>query len=227
MGDDSIVGSTCDTRSKAAEQVASIYFGTNGTELLPPQETTPLLRYMFSRYVDQLIMEKEPYDPYYRELPSNLVPVRTPFTRPGRYDAGQVFIYLTNKVKRWSLLLDKTHVDSIYDEARQLIPRGISQFWLLEKRYSTHKLGVNSVKNRIRSSTEVDQSDSLTKLDRQDGSGRTLVVLREPEHSYTRQSDILSYHFNEAEAVTAAESYTRRHHRRAVVGLLLWDEAWW
>jgi len=52
MGDDSIVGSTCDTRSKAAEQVASIYFGTNGTELLPPQETTPLLRYMFSRYVD-------------------------------------------------------------------------------------------------------------------------------------------------------------------------------
>ena len=207
--------------------MASIYFGTNGTEPLPPQETTPLLRHVFSRYVDQHVMEKEPYDPYYRELPSNLVPVRTPFTRPGRYDAGHVFIYVTNKVKRWSVLLDKARVDSIYDEARQYVPRGISQFWLLEKRYSTHKLGVNNGPSRTRSSVGVDQSDSSAKPDRQDGSSRTLVVLREPEHTYTRQSDILSYHFNDAEAVTAAESYTRRHHRRAVVGLLLWDEAWW
>ena len=73
----------------------------------------------------------------------------------------------------------------------------------------------------------MNHGNSLTEPDRQLGSGKTLVVLREPEHSYTRQSDILSYHFDEAAAVAAAETYTRRHHRRAVVGLLLWDEAWW
>lgn len=172
-------------------------------------------------------MEKEPYDPYYRDLPSNLLPVRTPFTRSGRHDAGHVFIYVTNKSKRWSVLLNETHLESLYDEARQYIPRGISQFWLLEKRYSTHKPGVTNVPNRARNSTRIDQGNSPTESNRQLGSGKTLVVLREPEHSYTRQSDILSYHFSEAAAVASAEIYTRRHQRRAVVGLLLWDEAWW
>ena len=172
-------------------------------------------------------MEKESYDPYYRDLPSNVVPVRTPFTRSGQHDVGHLFIYLTNKGKRWSLLLNKARVDGLYDEARQYIPRGISQFWLLEKRYSTHKPGVQDVTNRARSRTPVHQQKSSGETDHQAGTSRTLVVLREPEHSSTRQSDILSYHFDEAEAVAAAESYTRRHHRRAVVGLLLWDEAWW
>jgi hypothetical protein len=40
------------------------------------------------------------------------------------------------------------------------------------------------------------------------------------------QGDVLSYHLEEAAAVAAAETYTRQHHRRAVVGLLLWDEMW-
>lgn len=172
-------------------------------------------------------MEKELYDPYYRDLPSNLVPARTPFTRPGRSDVGHVFIYLTNKSKRWSVLLNKMRLEYLYDEARQCIPRGISQFWLLEKRYSTHKPGVANAPNRARRSLYISQGNSFTEPDRQLGSSKTLIVLREPERSYTRQSDILSYHFDEAAAVAAAETYTHKHHRRAVVGLLLWDEAWW
>jgi len=172
-------------------------------------------------------MEKEPYDPYYRDLPSYLVPVRTPFTRSRQYDAGHLFFYLTNRGKRWSLLLNKEHIDDIYDEARQYVPRGISQFWLLEKRYSTKKPFVQETTNRVRNRAPVPQPQSATEREQLSGTSRTLIVLREPEHTHTRQSDILSYHFVEAEAVAAAESYTRRHHRRAVVGLLLWDEAWW
>ncbi len=172
-------------------------------------------------------MEQEKYDPFYRDLPSAVLPVRTPFTRSGRNDADHLFIYVTNKSKRWSVLLNKTHMECLYDEARQYIPRGISQFWLLEKRYSTHKPGGNDVTRRTQNRVPVNQRNSSREPGRQSGTGRTLVVLREPEPTYTRQSDILSYHFDEAVAVAAAETYTRRHHRRAVVGLLLWDEAWW
>jgi hypothetical protein len=172
-------------------------------------------------------MEREKYDPYYRDLPSVVVPVRTPFTRSGWNDADHLFIYVTNKSKRWSVLLDKTHIESLYDEARQYIPRGISQFWLLEKRYSTHKPEGKDITRRTQNRPPANPRDSSLGSGRQDGTGRTLVVLREPEPTFARQSDILSYHFNEIEAVTAAESYTRRHRRRAVVGVLLWDEAWW
>ncbi len=172
-------------------------------------------------------MEREKYDPYYRDLPSVVVPVRTPFTRSGWNDADHLFIYVTNKSKRWSVLLDKTRIESLYDEARQYIPRGISQFWLLEKRYSTHKPGGRDVTRRTQNRAPANLRDSSPRPDRQGGSGKTLVVLREPEPTFARQSDILSYHFDETEAVTAAESYTRRHRRRAVVGVLLWDEAWW
>lgn len=172
-------------------------------------------------------MKQESYDPYYRELPSMLMPVRTPFTRPGRNDAGQIFVYVTNKAKRWSVLLDKARMEGLYEEARQYIPRGISQFWLLEKRYSTHKLGVRSIQPRARSTARVGRGPSQGELTYQATSGRTLVVLREPEPTPTRQSDIVSYHFAETEAIAAAETYTRRHHRRTVVGVLLWDEAWW
>ena len=104
-------------------------------------------------------MEKEPYDPYYRDLPVNVVPARTPFTRPGHYDAGHVFIYLTNKWKRWSLLLDKARTDSIYAEARQYVPSGLSQFWLLEKRYSTDKPRVRPGVSRTRRNVPLARSD--------------------------------------------------------------------
>jgi len=172
-------------------------------------------------------MEREKYDPYYRDLPSVVVPVRTPFTRSGWNDADHLFIYVTNKSKRWSVLLDKTRIESLYDEARQYIPRGIFQFWLLEKRYRIHKPGGKDVMRRTQNRAPANPRDSSRGPDRQGGTGRTLVVLREPEPVFARQSDILSYHFDETEAVTAAESYTRRHRRRAVVGMLLWDEAWW
>jgi hypothetical protein len=152
------------------------------------QKSKRLLLCMFSRYGERHVMETEQYDPYYRDLPSTLMPARTPFTRPGRHDAGQIFIYVTNKAKRWSVLLDKTRIEGLYEEARQYVPRGISQFWLLEKRYSTHKLRVNNTQSRIRNRAQVEQSDSAAKSDRQDGSSRTLVVLREPEHTFTRQS---------------------------------------
>jgi len=171
-------------------------------------------------------METEQYDPYYRDFPSNVVPVRTPFTRPERQDAGQVFIYLTNMWKRWSLLLDKTQANTVYDEARRCVPHGISQFWLVEKRYSTQQLRVTPSANPVRRHTRSAQSTFPAELDRPDPSGKLLVVLREPARYYTPQGDVLSYHFGEAEAVAAAERYTRRHHRRAIVGVLLWDEMW-
>ena len=81
------------------------------------------------------------YDPYYRDFPSNLLPARTPFTRAGQGDAGHVFVYMTRKWIRWSMVLDRTRLDLIHDEARQCIPPGFSQFWLLEKRYSTTRPG--------------------------------------------------------------------------------------
>ena len=140
---------------------------------------------------------------------------------------SQILNYVTNKSKRWSVLLDKTRIESLYEEARQYIPRGISQFWLLEKRYSTHRPRGKDVTRRTQNRAPANPRDSSRGPDRQGGTGRTLVVLREPEPVFARQSDILSYHFDETEAVTAAESYTRRHRRRAVVGMLLWDEAWW
>jgi hypothetical protein len=172
-------------------------------------------------------MEKKPYDPYYRDLPSYLMPVRTPFTRSGQHDAGHLFFYLTNRGKRWSLLLNKERIDGIYPEARQYVPRGISQFWLLEKRYSTSKPNASEPTHRVRNHALRPRQQSSEEIIQQTATGQTLIVLREPEHAHTRQSDILSYHFTEADAVAAAESYTRRHDRRAVVGLLLWDEPWW
>src|SRR5262245_5037227 len=171
-------------------------------------------------------MEKGRNDPYYRDFLSNVVPLRTPFTRSGRHDAGQVFIYMTNMWKRWSLLLDKARADGVYVEARQHIPRGISQFWLLEKRYSTHKVRAWPIGNRPRRNTPLAQKDFPAEMARGVWPGKLLVVLKEPSQYYTPQGDVLSYHLQEAEAIAAAESYTRRHHRRAIVGLLLWDELW-
>lgn len=171
-------------------------------------------------------MEKELYDPYYRDLPSSIMPARTPFTRSGQLDAGHVFIYMTHKWKRWSLLLDKSCVDSIYQEAHLYIPRGFAQFLLLEKRYSTQNRKVLSPNSPIRRNATLDQSTRPTEIDPRIEEGRPLVVLREPVRSDTPQGDVLSYHLEEATAVAAAEAYTRQHHRRAVVGLLLWDEMW-
>ena len=58
---------------------------------------------------------------YYRDFPSNVLPARTPFTRPGRGDAGLLFIYVSNRQLRWSLLLAKDRVERIYPEARKQI----------------------------------------------------------------------------------------------------------
>lgn len=171
-------------------------------------------------------MAQEPYDPYYRNFPSTLVPVRTPFTRSGRHDAGHVFVYLTNLWKRWSLLLDETCGLGVYDEARQCVPRAISQLWLVEKRYSTQLAREMLATRRARPAAKAGHSAPPPTVDQWNPSGNVLVVLREPDRSYARQSDIVSYHFEEADAVAAAETYTRQQHRRALVGRLLWDELW-
>ena len=92
------------------------------------------------------------------------------------------------------MLLDKTRIESLYDEARQYIPRGIFQFWLLEKRYRIHKPGGKDVMRRTQNRAPANPRDSSRGPDRQGGTGRTLVVLREPEPVFARQSDILSYH---------------------------------
>jgi hypothetical protein len=55
----------------------------------------------------------------------------------------------------------------------------------------------------------------------------TLIVLREPDQILTKQGDIVSYHLQEDGAIAAAETYTRQNNRRAIVGLLLWDERWY
>ena len=172
-------------------------------------------------------MEKENYDPYYRDFPLNIVPVRTPFTRPGRHDAGHVFIYMTNKWRRWSVLLDETRINGVYEEARQRIPGGLSQFWLLEKRYSTYKPRSRRPSgNRGRRNAFSDHNDPSVKLGHRIQPSQVLVVFKEPSQSDTRQGDVISYHFREADAIAAAETYTRQHDRRAIVGLLLWDTIW-
>jgi hypothetical protein len=171
-------------------------------------------------------MEKEIYDPYFRHLPSILVPLRTPFTRPGRHDAEHLFIYMTNQWKRWSLLLDKTCKERIYEEVRQYIPRGIFQLWLVEKRYSTQTSRGHSMGNRRQRPVRLEQGDARSELDQQGEASRPLVVLREPMPDHTLQGDVLSYHLKETDAIAAAESYTRNHHRRAIVGMVLWDEMW-
>lgn len=183
------------------------------------------------------------YDPYYRDFPSNLLPARTPFTRAGQGDAGQVFVYMTRKWVRWSMVLDRTRLDLIHDEARQCIPPGFSQFWLLEKRYSTARPGGRA---RTRPSLEnypfdrftppveterpatgnddnhfIEKRSSFPVLEE-----KLLIVLREPPQRPDGKGDVLSYHLREAEALRAAEAYTRRSQRRAVVALLLWDEFW-
>lgn len=166
------------------------------------------------------------YDPYYRDFPSNLVPVRTPFTRSGQHDAGQVFVYMTRKWIRWSLLLDKTRIDSIYEEARQCIPAGFSQFWLLQKRYSTPKPGARSRSSAAPSTFPSKQFASPVELQRPVLEEKLTIVLREPPQQPDGQGDVLSYHLRETEAVAAAKAYTRQFRRRAIVALLLWDELW-
>lgn len=170
------------------------------------------------------------YDPYYRDFPSNALPARTPFTRSGRNDADYVFFYLTHKKPNWSLLLEKSRMEYIYAEADLRIPRDFTQFLLLEKRYSTRPL-----QSRAR---RVAQPRSSTPPAEQEATGNTndssvksfsntLIVLREPDQILTKQDDIVSYHLQEDEAIAAAEAYTRQNNRRAVVGLLLWDERWY
>jgi len=171
-------------------------------------------------------MERKTYDPYYRDFPSNVVPVRTPFTRPGRHDAGHLFIYVTNKRRRWTLLLNETRMQGIYEEARQHIPGGISQLWLVEKRYSTQKPRSHFTKSRRRGGTSPPLDQNPEPPDQQTQAEQVLVVLKEPIPSDKIQGDIISYHLSEANAILAAEAYTRRYNHRTVVGLLLWDQIW-
>ena len=178
-------------------------------------------------------MEETPrpeYDPYYRNFPSNALPVRTPFTRSGRNDAGYIFFYLTHKKPNWSLLLEKSRMDYIYAEADMRIPRDFTQFLLLEKRYSTQTSQSRARRSgRPRSIPPLPEqqtvaSDSGSSAN---SSSNTLIVLREPDPVLTKQSDIVSYHLREDEAIAAADTHTRQNNRRALVGLLLWDERWY
>jgi hypothetical protein len=169
------------------------------------------------------------YDPYYRDFPSNALPARTPFTRSGRNDAGYIFFYLTHKKPNWSLILEKSRMDYIYAEADMRIPRDFTQFLLLEKRYSTQTSQSRARRaNHPRGSTPPQQEAQNKANDPSAYSfSNTLIVLREPDPILTKHSDIVSYHLEEDEAVAAADAYTRQNNRRALVGLLLWDERWY
>ena len=160
-------------------------------------------------------------DFYYREFPSNVLPARTPFTRSGRGDAGLLFIYVSNRRQRWSLLLDKERVEQIYPEARKQVPPGFAHIWLLEKRYSTRPVGAHArAKHPHPGSHEQGNPSPVT------GLGESFVLLAEPSESPGVQGDVLSYHLQEDAAIEAAEEYTKWHRRRAVVGLLVWDDYW-
>ena len=159
------------------------------------------------------------YDPYYRNFPSTALPARTPFTRSGRKDAGYVFFYLTHKKPNWSLLLEKSRMEYIYAEAGLRIPKDFTQFLLLEKLYSTGKANAAASSHR---KTAVSQPPATSYA-----AATTLLVLREPDPVLTGQGDIVSYHLQPDEAIAAAETYTRLHNRRAIVGALLWDERWY
>ena len=163
-------------------------------------------------------MAKRPYDPYYRNFPSTALPARTPFTRSGRGDAGYVFFYLTHRKPNWSLLLDKSRLEHIYAEAQERIPKDFTQFLLLEKVYSTPK---------PRSDLPRSASPPRPGPQADPDSSPTLIVLREPDPIFTEQGDLVSYHLHESEAIVAADTYARLNHRRALVGLLVWDERWY
>ena len=174
------------------------------------------------------------YDPYYRNFPSNALPVRTPFTRSGRNDAGYIFFYLTHKKPNWSLLLEKSRMDYIYAEADLRIPRDFTQFLLLEKRYSTQTSQSRARRRSHPRSVPPPQAAEYAEDKGSDSSNssttsfsETLIVLREPDLVLTKQSDIVSYHLQEDEAIVAADTYTRQNNRRALVGSLLWDERWY
>ena len=171
---------------------------------------------------DENDMDTPSPDYYYRNFPSQVLPARTPFTRVGRGDAGLLFIYVSNRRQRWSVLLDKERVESIYPEARKQIPPGFAHVWLLEKCYSTRPAGFHT---RTKHASPLHQPASR----RPHPGHRTGRVV----HSLSRtvslagvQGDVLSYHLQEGAAIEAAEAYTRQHHRRAVVGLLVWDDYW-
>ena len=161
-------------------------------------------------------------DFYYRGFPSNLLPARTPFTRAGRADAGSLFIYISNRRRRWSLLLNSGRLEQIYPEARKQVPPGFAHIWLLEKRFSTRPVGRKSRSGVQKSARSVDQSNPTHVT----GLGESFVLLAEPSASPGAQGDVLSYHLQEAGAIMAAEKYTARNRRRAVVGLMVWDDYW-
>lgn len=166
-------------------------------------------------------------DYYYRDFSSNILPARTPFTRAGQDDSGQLFIYVSNRRRRWSLLLAKDRVEQIYPEARKHIPPGFAHVWLLEKRYST-RLAPSHVRTHTRAKLQRPPANPQGQGDRTPvtGLGESFVVLAEPSQSPGAQGDVLSYHLRESQAVEAAEEYTKWHRRRAVVGLLVWDDYW-
>ena len=181
---------------------------------LPSQRSTP--------QKDENDMDTPSPDYYYRNFPSQVLPARTPFTRVGRGDAGLLFIYVSNRRQRWSVLLDKERVESIYPEARKQIPPGFAHVWLLEKCYSTRPAGFHTRTKHASPLHQPAHGDRTPVT----GLGESFILLAEPSPSPGVQGDVLSYHLQEGAAIEAAEAYTRQHHRRAVVGLLVWDDYW-
>ena len=167
-------------------------------------------------------MDTTPPDYYYRDFPSQVLPTRTPFTRAGRGDAGLLFIYISNRRQRWSVLLAKEQVEHIYPEARKQIPSGFAHVWLLEKRYSTRPVGFHTRTKHPSPLHQPAQGDRTPVT----GLGESFILLAEPSPAPGVQGDVLSYHLQEGAAIEAAEEYTRRYRRRAVVGLLVWDDYW-
>ena len=161
-------------------------------------------------------------DYYYRDFPSQVLPTRTPFTRVGRGDAGLLFIYISNRRQRWSVLLDKERVEHLYPEARKQIPPGFAHVWLLEKCYSTRPAGFHTRTKHPHPLHPPAQGDRTPVT----GLGESFILLAEPSPAPGVQGDVLSYHLQEGAAIEAAEEYTKRSRRRAVVGLLVWDDYW-
>lgn len=149
-------------------------------------------------------------------------PRRTPFARLRPADRGLLFVYMTNRAVRWSYLL-RGEPAAILDQAQRLIPIGYSQLWLFE---AIHGSGRPPGGAPSRAPELLRQRAAPpTTLARADWERRLYVVLCEPRGSQPT-SDVVSYHLEREEAITASQLYTGARRRRSVVGLMLADAYW-
>lgn len=162
---------------------------------------------------------------FFGGMPGVLRPPRTPFGEPGRPSEPAAFYYFTNRMSgRFSYLLTdplaREKLDYLYFHPQH--GPGYNQLWVFEKRYaSARPTDAQCDERPFRRHEHYPEG-----LARNDWPGRLLVLLREPDPRSPVSNDVLRYYLRENAAIKAADAYTRRQGRRAVVGLMLADLNW-